>query len=251
MSSPRSRGQPLAHHPEFRVRHVAHRRGQFGVALVPDQAGDRDDHHAVRRHAELGADARARRRIGPEHAPGRGRCRSAMASRQMCSRRASAASLVRDGQEHVGDARRRSIPWRTPAARRSHEPVLVEQEAVAGIGDARHPGDPRRQPRQEAADRHMRVHEVGLLAPGTAHQGAEGAPDAPAARGGARTAGRRRGTPRRARSSSSGPSAQTPTTSWPRARMPRISGSRKCRSEKSTLVISMIFTVSAVSDSGA
>jgi hypothetical protein len=30
-------------------------------------------------------------------------------------------------------------------------------------------------------------------------------------------------------------------TSWPRARAPRISGSRKWRSEKSTLVTSMIF----------
>src|SRR5947209_7914917 len=40
---------------------------------------------------------------------------------------------------------------------------------------------------------------------------------------------------------SSGPSAQAPTTSCPRARMPRISGTRKCRSEKSTLMISRIF----------
>src|SRR3984885_2142066 len=42
-------------------------------------------------------------------------------------------------------------------------------------------------------------------------------------------------------SSRRGPSAQAPTTSWPRARMARISGTRKWRSEKSTLVISMIF----------
>src|ERR1700733_11613359 len=41
--------------------------------------------------------------------------------------------------------------------------------------------------------------------------------------------------------SSSRPSAQTPITSWPRARIPCINGSRNCLSEKSTLVISMIF----------
>ena len=43
-------------------------------------------------------------------------------------------------------------------------------------------------------------------------------------------------------SASSGPSAQTPSTSCPRACAARISGNRKCRSEKSTLVTSTTFT---------
>ena len=52
-------------------------------------------------------------------------------------------------------------------------------------------------------------------------------------------------TPRRAGHRGTAPSAQAPITSWPRARISRISGSRKCRNEKSTLVISKIFMVAA------
>ena len=92
-------------------------------------------------------------------------------------------------------------------------------------------------PRQEAADRHVRMHEVRLLAPEQPTR--PGTPaNAPAATCARSTAPRRRGTLRRAAHPGTVPSAQAPTTSWPRARISRISGNRKCRSEKSTLVIS-------------
>ena len=42
---------------------------------------------------------------------------------------------------------------------------MIEQEAVAGVGDLRHTGDAGGQARQEAADWHVRVDDVGRSGP--------------------------------------------------------------------------------------
>jgi hypothetical protein len=46
---------------------------------------------------------------------------------------------------------------------------------MAGIGDPWHSGDPRGQTRQETADRHVGMHEVGFFIPQDGDQGLEGA----------------------------------------------------------------------------
>ena len=72
-----------------------------------------------------------------------------MARRAMPSRFASAASSV----ETVS----------VTSVRRPARAGLVEQEAVAGIGDARHAGGAGGEAGEKAADRHVRVHEVRPL----------------------------------------------------------------------------------------
>ena len=59
------RGEALAHHPEIGVQ-AGHGGQQLGVAFVADQAGDGDDHHAVSRRGEFGADPDAGGGIGME-----------------------------------------------------------------------------------------------------------------------------------------------------------------------------------------
>ena len=70
--------------------------------------------------------------------------------------------LPRDGEEDVRQAagepfhRERggaSPPWAG----------LVEQEAVAGVGDHRHAGRARGEAGEEAADGHVRVHQLGAF----------------------------------------------------------------------------------------
>ena len=100
---------------------------------------------------------------------------TATASREMCSRRASAASRGGDRHEDVGDPA--ADPFHGEAAAPTQQrSVLVEQEPVARIGHARHPAEPCRKPRQKAADRHMRVHQVGPLGAEQPHQGAKRPP---------------------------------------------------------------------------
>jgi hypothetical protein len=72
----------------------------------------------------------------------------------------------------MGEPRARQLHGQPGQA--THRPAgLVVQEAVAGVGDARHPGEARGQPAQEAADRHMRMDQVRLLGAQQAHQGGE------------------------------------------------------------------------------
>ena len=87
---------------------------------------------------------------------------TAMAPRWMCSRLASLASASTDREEGVGDARRQPFHREADSGARPGARE-IEPEPVPGIGDPRHAGPPCRHPRQEAADRHVRVHEVRAL----------------------------------------------------------------------------------------
>ena len=63
---------------------------------------------------------------------------------------------------------------------------MIEQEAVAGIGDLRHAGDAGGQAREEAADRHVGVDEVRFLGAQDGDQGPERAEMRQRATGGGR-----------------------------------------------------------------
>jgi hypothetical protein len=78
--------------------------------------------------------------------------------------------LRRDRHEEMGDLSRAPFHGeRRGAARQGAR--LIEQEAMAGIGDAWHARRPRRQSAEEAAQRHMGMDHVGLFGPQQPHQG--------------------------------------------------------------------------------
>ena len=80
----------------------------------------------------------------------------------------------RDRQEHIGHPSGDQL-HRQP--RRPAQPgaALIEQKAVAGEGDLRHPGDARGQPAEKAGDWRMGMHQIRLFRPHQRHQGAKGA----------------------------------------------------------------------------
>jgi hypothetical protein len=163
--------QPLADNPKHRVGNVAHRGGQLGIALVAHQAGDGHDHHGIVGHAQFGTDARAGRRIGAKD-----RRVAPVADHHRVAPDVPAARIGRvrrrDGGEHVGEARANQL-HRQPGAAPQRAAGLIVQKAVAGVGDARHPGDARGRTAEEATDRHVRMHQIGLFGAQQADQGAE------------------------------------------------------------------------------
>ena len=239
MSGPRSEvsRSPATHNSASGTN--AHRSGQFRIALVPDQPRHREHHHLLvrlrpaRRGSAGGPPGSGRKRAGSRPLP------TATAPRWMCSRRASRASASLTVR-NVSVTRAASHSIAKPTARRGHEPGKLNQNPWHGIGDPRHARPPCRHPRQKAADRHMRVHEVGPLGAEQPQQCAE-RPPVRQQRKLRSNVGASIRNPSARGPSRSGPSAQTPITSCPRARIARISGSRNCASEKSTLVTSMIF----------
>ena len=79
-----------------------------------------------------------------------------------------------DGHEHVGDAPGGPLHEEGGGAAGPGR-RLVEQEAVAGIGDPRHAGGIGGPAGEEAADRHVAVHDVRALAAQQADEGYKGA----------------------------------------------------------------------------
>ncbi len=240
--------QALADHPKLGVRHVAHGGQRVRDSPCAAPGARRRRSRPGRRDPQCGADPGAGRRVRVEDgrvAPVADRLGGAA----MCRRRASAASssdTVRNTS--VTRAASHSIAEGGGPARQGDR--LVEQEAMTGIGDPRHARDTGGQAAEEAADRHMGMHQIRALAPQQGDQRAEGPPlrqRGQAADEGVRT---RRGSPRRARRPAADLRRRAPTTSCPRARMPRISGSRKCLSEKSTLITSTIFIARRSADLG-
>ena len=122
-----------------------------------------------RGHPQFGPDPRPRRRIGAEDGGV-----AAVADRFGVGGDVQAARVAglgfRDGQEHVGHPGGDPLHDEGQAAAGQRGRCVVEQEAVAGIGDLRHAGDAGGQARQEAADRHMGVDEVGLFGAQDGHQ---------------------------------------------------------------------------------
>jgi hypothetical protein len=70
--------------------------------------------------------------------------------------------FLTDGHENIGGPA--AQPFQAEGkALPPYRPRLVEQESVAGIGHARHPGRLGRRPRQQPGDGHVPMHQVELL----------------------------------------------------------------------------------------
>jgi hypothetical protein len=86
-----------------------------------------------------------------------------------------AGLLGGDGHVDVGQAAAEPLDQQRNRAPRPGA-GLIEEIAVAGVGDARHAGDAGGEAGQEAADRHVRVHEVRAFGAHQDDEGAEGTP---------------------------------------------------------------------------
>ena len=83
--------------------------------------------------------------------------------------------LVGDGHEDLGDPRGEPFHEETDGLA-GRVAGIVEPEAVAGIGDPRYPRPPRGHAGDEAAQRHMGMHQIGFFRSEQRHQCLEGAP---------------------------------------------------------------------------
>ena len=81
--------------------------------------------------------------------------------------------LLRDGEVVVRHPPRRPFEGKREAAP-PDRPRLVEQEAVAGIGDSRHADAAGGEATDDAADRHVRVHQIEAFVAQHAAQFSEG-----------------------------------------------------------------------------
>lgn len=163
----------VADHPQF-GRHVAHGCQQFHVALVAHQPRHDDDGHPVRRHAEFGANSCPRVGVGPKQvraAPVAGRLGAAVQEKPSRVR----GLLDRNSQISVGEAGADKL-HREPAAAAQQASRLVVEVAVRRVGHAGHARHARGDARQEAADRHVRMHQVGPFRSKNFYQGPERPP---------------------------------------------------------------------------
>ena len=141
---------------------------------MPDETGDGEDHDLSVQGVQFRADALARGRVRAESG-----WVATVADGDGVAVDVEAAGVVglgfADGQEDVGDVRGQPLHGE---ANDSAWPGAgeIEPEAVARVGDARDAHPPRGHARQEAADRHVRVHQVGALVAEQTHKIAEGAP---------------------------------------------------------------------------
>ena len=138
-----------------------HRGKQLGIALVAHQTRKGGHHHGALGQAQLGADARPgvwvgaeQRRVAPI-ADGNRRARDVQAP-------GVGRFLGRDGGEGVCHAAGDQLHGQAGGAARPGG-GLVEQEAVARVGDVRHAGGAGGHAREEAADGHVGVHQVRLF----------------------------------------------------------------------------------------
>ena len=135
MSAPRSEGRRSPTTQSSAAGNLLHGGEEFGIAFVADKAGDDDDHRCCVVATEFGADFRARLRTGAETGGV-----ATVADRDGVAGDPEAAGVGGlfggDGHSEVGEASAEPFHGQAEGAA-GDGPGLVEQKAVAGVGDAR------------------------------------------------------------------------------------------------------------------